>query len=411
MTVITAIQILSLAMLLAMSAFCSSSETVFFSLNPLEIRRLSREHPAFGKRLHDLMSRPTQLLSTVLILNTLVNVSASALSFSIAQRLVPNYAEPVAIPAMTILLLLFGEYGPKRLGLLLRDRFARWYTPPLLFFMAVLTPLRVALERVTRWFEPFFRPHGRTLSEEEFETVVDISGEEGILDSDELAMIKSIINLENLKAADIMTPRVDLRGLDLEDDPATFRDVVRRGKLHYLLLYRGRVDEVAGFLDVRRYLLDPEGRIEAATLAPMYVPESCPVNMLFSQFQQREKRTAVVVDEYGGVSGIVTRGDILEEISGEIYHELSKPRPIFQPAGPHRWLVDAHFSLEELNRKLRLRLNAEGADRLAGWIACHLGHLPEPNETVEAQGCRVTVLQTDRRRVTLAHLEILEAAP
>ncbi|MBW7907427.1 MAG: hypothetical protein H3C50_00685, partial [Kiritimatiellae bacterium] len=103
----------------------------------------------------------------------------------------------------------------------------------------------------------------------------------------------------------------------------------------------------------------------------------------------------------------ITRGDILEEITGEIYQELNRPRPLFQPAGPNRWLMDANFSLEELNRKLGIHLDAEGVDRLAGWIAHHLGHLPEKEDTVEAQGVRVTVLQTQRLRVTLAQLDLL----
>jgi CBS domain containing-hemolysin-like protein len=118
---------------------------------------------------------------------------------------------------------------------------------------------------------------------------------------------------------------------------------------------------------------------------------------------------AVVVDEYGGTSGVITRGDILERIAGEVYHELSRPRPVFQEAGPGRWLVDAGFSLTDVNRRLGLDLSAEGADRLAGWAAYHAGHLPAPNEVVEAQGCRVTVLKTDRNRITLAQVEKTEA--
>ncbi|MDZ4199285.1 MAG: transporter associated domain-containing protein, partial [Kiritimatiellia bacterium] len=155
----------------------------------------------------------------------------------------------------------------------------------------------------------------------------------------------------------------------------------------------------------RTYLLNPERGIDAALIAPFFVPESIPLDELLSQFQKNGKRAAIVVDEYGGTAGLVTRGDILEEISGDIYQELSKPRPIFQEAGPHRWLVDANISLDEINRKLRLELHAEDADRLSGWLAERLEHIPEPNETVVAPDCRVTVLQTNKRRVTLAMIE------
>jgi putative hemolysin len=271
----------------------------------------------------------------------------------------------------------------------------------------VLTPLRILLERITKTFEVIFRPHGRTLSEEEFETVLDISGEEGILNADELAMVKSIIRLEDLKASDVMTPRVDLIGLDLEHDPATFVPLARSAKRSYLLLFKGHLDNVEGFLDTRRYLLDPNHRITAATLPPDFVPENVPLNQLLNRFQRSKRRIAVVVDEYGGTAGVVTRGDILEEITGEIYQELSRPRALFQSAGPNVWLVDANFSLNELNRKLGLNLDAEGADRLAGWITAHLGHVPEKDTVVEAQGIRVTVLQTLKLRVTLAQIQKL----
>jgi len=116
----------------------------------------------------------------------------------------------------------------------------------------------------------------------------------------------------------------------------------------------------------------------------------------------------VVVDEYGGTSGVVTRGDVLEEITGEIYTELSRPRQIFQQAGPYRWLLDPNFSLDEINRKLRLNLHADGAERLSGWITSSLGHIPQRDEVVEAQGCRVTVRQAMKQRITLVELEMLE---
>jgi CBS domain containing-hemolysin-like protein len=140
----------------------------------------------------------------------------------------------------------------------------------------------------------------------------------------------------------------------------------------------------------------------------MFVPEAMPLTRLLTQFQKEKKRLAVVVDEYGGTAGIVTRGDVLEEISGEVYEEMSKPRPLFQQAGPHRWIVDPQFRLADLNRKLRLHLEAEDAERLSGWITYHAGKLPQANDVIEAQGCRVTVLEAKRHRVTLAQMEPLE---
>ncbi len=404
-------EILAFLCLLVASAFFSSSETIFFSLNPLQVRRLTQRNAVSGRRVHDLLANPTRLLSTILIGNTMVNVAIAAVGFDMARRLVPGFGEAIAIPAVTALLVIFGEAGPKRLGLNLAEKLAPRYVPILSVLAIAFTPLRLALEQMTRKFEVLFRPRGRGMSEDEFKTVLEIGNEEGILNADELAMIKSIIQLEDMKASDVMTPRVDIIGIDLDEDPAGYVARAQAARRNYLPLYRGELENVEGFLNVRRFLLDPEHRIDRAREEVFFVPETTPLNRLLLQFQNEHRRIAVVVDEYGGVAGVVTRGDILEEITGEIYQELNKPRPLFQPAGPNRWLMDANFSLEELNRKLGLQLDAEGADRLAGWIAHHLGHLPEKDDVVVAQGVRVTVLQTIRLRVTLAQLEKLADEP
>ncbi|MBN1269476.1 MAG: HlyC/CorC family transporter [Kiritimatiellae bacterium] len=398
------------ALLTCCSAFFSSSETAFFSLNPLHLRRLSQRRPAAGARIHAILARPTRLLSTILIGNTVVNVAIAAVGFALAEHFLPGRGEAVSIPAVTILLIIFGEAGPKRIGLLFADRLTVYAAPVVQALTAAATPVRILLERITHAFEHVFRPRGKTLSEEEFTSVLEISSEEGILNPDEFAMINAIIRLEDLMASDVMTPRVDLIGIDLSEDPATYVHRARAARRNYLPLYRDQIDSVEGLLDVRKFLLDPAHDLQNARFDPFFVPENSPLNRLLMQFHREHLRVAVVVDEYGGTAGLITRGDILEEITGDIYSELVKPRPLFQSAGPHRWLVDANISLEELNRKLLLHLEAEGADRLSGWIAAHAGHVPQQGDVVEAQGCRVTVQQTRKQRVTLAQIEKLEAA-
>lgn len=398
----------SFLLLLACSAFFSSAETAYFSIDPLQLRRIAGQRPATGESLRTLLANPTRLLSTILIGNTLVNIALANVGYVIAERWIPAYSEVVTIPAVTVLLVIFGEVGPKNIGLLHTAVLVRFYGPGLRFCEWLLTPLRRLLELASRRLAHLFRPAGKTLSEEEFETVLDISREEGILNADELAMIKAIVDLEDLHASDVMTPRVDFLGLDLDDPAADPVAAARRARHNFLILYRSQFDEIAGFLDVRRFLLDPAHALAAATVPPVFVPESVPLNRLLSRFQKDKIRIAIVVDEYGGVAGVVTRGDILEEITGDIYNELSKPRPIFQSAGPYAWLVDANISLEEINRKLRLDLRAGTSDRLAGWITEHLGAVPKQDDVVQAQGVRVRVMQTIRLRVALAHIEKLD---
>lgn len=393
---------------LAASAYCSSAETAYFSVDPLQIRRIAEAHPATGNRLQQLLAKPTRLLSTILIGNTIVNIILSNIGYLLAIRWNPVYGEMIAVPVVTMLLILFGEMGPKQFGLRHTTLLIRAYAGSLLTLVRIFAPAQRGLDMLSRRFARYFRPKGRTLSEEEFETVLDISNEEGILNAEELAMIKAIVNLEDMHASDVMTPRVDFVGIDLDDPEQDPVEIARKARLNYLLLYRTHYDHAAGFLDVRKFLLDPERRLEAATFPAIYLPESIPLNRLLTRFQKDKLRVAIVVDEYGGVAGLVTRGDVLEEITGEIYNELSKPRPIFQSAGPHAWLVDANISLEEINRKLLTDLMAETSDRLAGWVTEKLGAMPQPGDVVEADGVRVRVMQTVRLRVTLAHVEMLD---
>ena len=397
--------------LLACSAFFSSAETAYFSLDPIQLRRITAQRPNTGERIRAMLADPTRLLSTILIGNTLVNIALSNVGYAIARRYAPAYSELIAIPAVTILLIFFGEIVPKNVGLLYSATLARLYGPILRTISRVLTPLRSALDLVSRRFAHLFRPMGKTLSEEEFETVLDISREEGILNADELAMIKAIVNLEDLHASDVMTPRVDFIGLDLDDEDADPVATARRSRHTFLILYHSQFDKIAGFLDVRRFLLDPTHSLAAATLPPIYVPEGVALNRLLVRFQKDKIHIAIVVDEYGGVAGLVTRGDILEEITGDIYNELSKPRPVFQSVGLNAWLMDANISLEEVNRKLHLELEAESSDRLAGWITERLGSVPRQNDVVSDQGIRVRVMQTIRLRVTLVHVEKLPPEP
>ena len=406
---LTLLLLLFFLFLLACSAFFSSAETAYFSIDPIQLRRIGEKRPATADRLRAILANPTRLLSTLLIGNTLVNLALANVGYALAQRWVPAHGELVAIPAVTLLLIFFGEIGPKNIGLLYTAALVRLYGPAIRFFEILLAPLRFLLDLVSRRLAHLFRPLGKTLSEEEFETVLDISREEGILNADELAMIKAIVDLEDLHASDVMTPRVDFLGIDLDDPAANPVEIARKARRNFLILYRGQFDDIAGFLDVRKFLLDPAHSLPAATIPPVFVPESILLNRLLVRFQKDKIRVAIVVDEYGGVAGVVTRGDILEEITGDIYNELSKPRPIFQSAGPYAWLVDANISLEEINRKLHLDLQAETSDRLAGWITENLGSVPKQDDVVQTQGVRVRVMQTIRLRVALAHVEKLDA--
>ncbi len=397
----------ALLALLTLSAYFSGSESLLFSLDEMALRRLARQRPTTANTLRQLRMRATESLPTLLIGNTLVNVAASVVFYHLVSRSAPNVGEVETILAMTAILLVVGEYGPKSVALQHSARLAPLVAVTLPIWIRLLAPLRHAMHKITQFFEPWLQPRGLAWTDQEFDTWIEISGQEGVIDPEELSLIRAISSLETMTAADVMTPRVDLKGINLSDLGEDLVAQVRACRRHFMPVYRETLDQIEGLLDVRRFLLDPQHDLAAATQAPFFVPHNVRLNRLLELFQREGRRVAIVVDEHGGTAGMVTRGDILERVTGVVYQELSRPMRVFQEAGPNRWLVDASFSLADLNRKLGLNLFAQDADRLAGWISAQAGHVPHEQEIVEAQGVRVTVLKVERHRVMLAQIEKL----
>jgi len=405
MTATLILEFAALGLLLFCSAFFSSAETALFSLNPIQVHHIHRRNARAAQRIRALLALPTHLLSTVLIGNTLVNISAAGLSYAIAESCYPDRGEVISIPVITLLLLVFGEVAPKRLAMTSPERLACAYAPVLRVLVRILAPVRFVLEAVTGFFEKHIRPSKEVLSEDEFLTVVEMGEEEGVLDEEERTMVDGIIRLEETQASDVMTPRVDLVGIDLEDSLEECKQTAMSVTFRYLPIYRETLDNPEGFLDVPRFLLSGDQDLEAAMIPPYFVPETVPLDTLLAAFQRENKRVAFVADEYGGTAGLVTRGDILEEIVSDVENEYGDEKPDIQQVGSDRWLVDGSVSLEELNYELDLELEAEGADRIAGWVNAQAERIPRTGESVEAQGCRVRVERVRRNRIILVHLE------
>jgi len=404
------IHLILLLFLLFCSGFFSSAEVAFFSLNNLEIRRFSLEEPEKGPKVARALTQPTSLLSSILIGNTLVNVCTSVVGYSFVRGLAIPYAKEFSIPIITLLLLIFGEIGPKRVAIHKNIWLAGMYAPVLLFLIKSTAPIRWLLQQITRSLESYFPPENSPLSDKEYETLIDISQEAGVLDEDEGDMVKGIIKLEDLKISDIMTPRMDIIGIDLSDSWEDNDRIIRNHRLSRMLIYRDHLDHVEGILDVRAYLLDPEHRLADAWRAPHFVPESVRLDRMLEDFQSRENRIVVVVDEYGGTAGIITRGDILEEIAGDMTSEFNAHKLNIEKISDNHWLLDGQISLEDLNEELDLALDAESVDRLAGWITAQTVHLPHAGEVIEHQGCRAIVRQMRKHRITLVELIRLEAS-
>ena len=260
---------------------------------------------------------------------------------------------------------------------------------------------------LTKRIEHTLKPERKSLSDEELLTAVELGAETGVLDEEERSMVDGIMRLSEMSASDVMIPRVDIEGLDLDDPPEEHLETARRTQYHYLPVYRETPDAIEGFLDVPRYLLDPQHNLRRATMAALFVPETVTLDDLLITLQRNQLHIACVLDEYGGTAGLISRGDILETITGEILLANEQETPEIQPLGENRWLIDGSTSLDEINHELDLDLDAEGVDRIAGWVTAQAGRFLRAGEAVEAQGCRVQVRRLRKLRIEQVILERL----
>jgi len=383
--------------LFLLSAFFSGAETVLFSLTGAQRERIRARSPAADALIARCLSDKAALFSTLLVGNTLVNFAISTIGFHVFRAHIPCGGW-LAVPAMTVLLLLFGEITPKRLAL----RYAESLAPPcarlLGFWRLALRPFNRVFSFTSKAFAPALERERRALSDEELMSVLESAAENDDSLSDDVEMIEGVLRLSEIHANDEMTPRVDIEGFDLDLPEEARAASLANARHRFLPVFRRTPDAIEGVLDAET------GRREDA----LFVPENMTLDDLFVVFSKSGKRLAVVLDEYGGTAGVIAFNDVLELIMGpKVFGDAAGAEPAIAKKGDNVWEIDARASLDEVNHELDLELEAEDADRLSGWITFHAGRIPHVGQEVEADGCRATVLKRRGRRVTLARLEVL----
>ena len=391
--------VLFLIVLFLLSAFFSSAETVLFSLTGAQRARIKARSASADRLIGRCLDDKAVLFSTLLVGNTFVNFALATLGYRLFAAWIPG-SPWLAVPTMTILLLVFGEITPKRLALKLTERLAPGYAVMLIFWRRLLTPFNVVLRYTSRAFAPALERERRALSDAELVSVLESAAEKGTVSARDAEMVEGVLRLSELAANDEMTPRVDIEGYDTDLDADRRNAGVAAARHRYLPAFRRTPDAIEGVYDRET------GTISDA----LFVPETVTLDDLLVTFAKSRKPLAVVLDEYGGTAGIITPNDILELIVGPGVFAHPNDEPQIVKKGPNIWEIDARASLEEVNRALDLELEAEDADRLSGWIQFHAERLPHVGQEVEADGCRATVLKRRRRRVTLVRLEVLTRA-
>lgn len=393
------LSIAALVVLFLLSAFFSGCETMLFSLTGVQRARIRAHSPKADERIGRCVEDSATLLSTLLVGNTFVNFAIATVGYGVFTDAFPAWGGVVAVPVMTVALLLFGEITPKRLALRYAEQLAPTCAGFLLFVRTVLTPFNKVFALMSRVFAAKLKRERRALSDVEIVSVLDAISEQGAFSSVDAEMIEGVLRLSELHANDEMTPRVDVVGYDLELPEEERNKVLDTACRAYLPVYKRTLDDVTGIISKKTR------KIENA----LFVPEQITLDDLLERFHSSHKPLAVVTDEYGGTAGIITLNDVLEIIIGPgVFANTDDEPSITRCAEKHVWEIDGRVSLDEINRELGIELEAGDADRLAGWIAYHSESIPNVGEFILADGCRATVLERKRRRVVRVKLEVLK---
>ena len=394
------IELLTLPPLFVLSAFFSGSETVLFSLTGSQRARIRERNPKADARISRCLSDKAVLFSTLLVGNTFVNFIISTVGYCLFDNLGFDGSGLLALPVMTLLLLLFGEITPKRLALRYAEEVAPFCARLLWFWRTILSPFNFILRFTSRAFAAALERERRALSDDELVSVMEAAAEHGDVTAADAQMVEGVLRLSELCANDEMTPRVDIVGYDIDLDETARAAALAGAKHSHLPVFRRTPDAIEGVIEVAT------GKIEDA----LFVPETVTLDDLLATFAKSRKQLAVVLDEYGGTAGIITPNDILELIVGPGVFANPDEEPAIVRKGPNVWEIDARASIDEINRALDVELEAEDADRLSGWVQFHAERIPHVGQEIEADGCRATVLKRRRRRVTLVRLEVLKRA-
>ncbi|HFD79255.1 MAG TPA: HlyC/CorC family transporter [Gammaproteobacteria bacterium] len=393
----------SLVFLILLSAFFSSSETGLMTLNRYRLRHLARTRHAGARRAQKLLERPDRLIGLILLGNNFVNVLASSLTTIIALRLGGESAIALGAGLLTLVILIFAEVTPKTLAALHPERVAfpaSFVYGPLL---ALLYPLVWLVNAIANGLLRLLGMHPEdsstdALSPEELRTVVLEAG--ALIPKRHQDMLLNILDLEKVTVKDIMVPRQEITGVDLEDDWDSIIGQITNSQYTRLPVFRGSIDNVVGFIHLRRVLpLLMKNRLDKETLEglikePLFVPEHTPLNRQLLNFQRERRRIGMVVDEYGDIQGLVTLEDILEEVVGEFTTDPSTSGRGFRPEEDGSYLVSGSVSIRELNRALGMDLPTDGPRTLNGMVLEYLEDIPTPGTSLLLSGYPVEIVQT-----------------
>ena len=396
--------------LLAFSAFFSASETAYTSFNRTKMKNLASEGNKRAASALKLADSYDKVLSTILVGNNIVNIALSAISTvwfvaAITNPTAANFATAISTAAVTVVVLIFGEITPKSLAKDHAEGFSMAIAPFLRFLVIILTPINVIFMLWKKLLTKIFKAKNvDTVTEGEVLTLIDEAHEDGSIDEYNKELIENIFDFDDLSAGEIATHRTDLTFLDYADTMEEWDSVINNSRFSRYPICKDSIDNIIGILDARLYLrLDDKSRenvMETIVSSPYFVPEAVKADVLFKNMREHKEAMAVVLDEYGGLFGVVTMTDLIECIVGDINSESEDGEEILPPVeliAENSWRILGSASIDEVEEALGVKLEDTDSDTFSGYALAIYGSVPDDGTNFE--------LSTERLDITIEEIK------
>lgn len=411
------IQIIILIILIALSAFFSSSETALTTVSKIRMRTMAEDGDKRAALVLKITDDTQKMLSAILIGNNIVNISASSLATVVAVKLLGDYGAGIATGLMTLLVLIFGEITPKSLAAVQSVKVALFCCRIIYALMIILTPLIFILNHIVGGLLKLLGAGKNTgdnrMTEQEFRTIVDVGNETGAIENDEKDYINNLFDFSDTTVREIMIPRIDTTMINVNWSYNKLMQVFQKNMFTRFPVYEGDTDHVIGIINMKDILLvdkDKPFSVRDHIREPFFTYELKNTAELFNDMKGRHISMAIVMNEYGSVAGIITLEDMLEELVGEIRDEYDtyEEDDLIQ-VGPCEYVAQGSMNLEDLCEELKLPFKSEDYDTIGGYLVGLFDHFPRAGETyVSEDGIILSVAQVRRRRVVKVHIRLPE---
>jgi len=392
----------TLVVLILLSAFFSMSETALVALGNISLRHMLDKKIPRAKTVKKLKDNPHRLLTTILIGNNLVNVAAASIATSVAFQIIPNHAVAASTGALTLIILIFGEIIPKSTATHHSSSISLFVSKPLLILSYILSPIIWLLDLVTgRFVKP---AKTKKLTEEDLKVAVDLVEEAGELKKSEADLIDNVFEFDDINVSEIMTPRTDMLALEVNTDLKKKISSIMKAGYTRIPIYDTDLDHIVGILNVKDLIpalcKSKDLSIKKLMYKPFFVPENKKINSMLKQFRKRKEHMAIVVDEHGLVTGLITLENVLEEIVGEIKDETDKTNPHVVKVNKNTWDVLGKSDIEEVNDKIKSRFKeSDDYDTISGLILDKLERIPQEEESLTIGKFVIDIVEVEDNRI------------